>query len=109
MKRINVDKVRELFDSKGLTPVQFDNDSNFVFDRKSNCLMSAVLYPQDLNPENIERACFHKDYSYGVMEGWDNRFWWSFDIGEERVNRQSLEYKLGHADGSYTRRIIFGV
>lgn len=95
LKRINVDKVRELFYSVGITPKRLDTTS---------CLMTAVAISEGVGQlELLYKNGWDGWYVAGCMCGWDNRGTFLYMESDER-----LKYNLGYADGTASRKIIFG-
>lgn len=95
LKRINLDKVKELFAERDITPEQLYSDS---------CIMRVVL-----NDLPCKRTCldqgFDISYVFGVICGWDD---FKHDCWFHDISTYSLEYKLGVADGAAAWKIMIG-
>lgn len=94
LKRINVDKVREMFDYAGIKAEQYNSYA---------CLMAVAILPLNgVTVENVKKAGFDPAYCYGIIEGFDNKT--NYYTGDKKC----VPYKLGLADGTAARKILFG-
>jgi hypothetical protein len=83
LTRIDLSKMRDLFDQAGVQPKKY-----------TQCVLNVLA---DVHRGEFADIISNDDYANGVIDGWDD---WN------TLRTTSLEYRLGRADGSAARRIL---
>jgi hypothetical protein len=92
LKRINLDTLKEFL--AGIVPEPENSD---------DCLVYHILGKKLPHRITIQSEGFDFTYIIGVIEGYDDK-----EYPMNNIDRQSLKYKLGYADGCYARRLLLG-